>query len=52
MLRKDRLNILGVPITNRLTLDTKDETLLAKLREAKKFVKQLHQHKIIDDMGD
>jgi len=50
--RKDKLTILGVPVTNKLTLDTRNETLQMKLRETKRFFRQLHLYKITDNMKE
>ena len=46
------MTILGVPITNKLALCTKDETLLSKIRTAKRFLRQLHTYNILEDMTE
>jgi len=41
-----------MPITNRLTLDTSNETVLEKITSVKRFLKPLQMNHIIENMDE
>jgi len=47
-----KMTILGIPITHKLALDTKDENLNLKISTTKKYLKQLHSFQIVDNMQE
>jgi len=46
------MTILGMPLTNKLTLNTKDNDISQKISETKKFLKQVQAYQVIDNMHE